>query len=257
MRGALLDAEHRPFRLELTAHNADHSGAALCGLPQQCAWPASSRRCDGAFPVVEKLVGEEFFAGDGAGIRDSASAALAAARTPMATNLPASSPRSTGARASLSCRRGAARGRAHPRLSCGGRHAACPPTPSRPSIPMRCRTLRLDAASHRSQSSARRYPIVTIWAMNSGELRARPDRRIRRRGRAGRSGRISTVEVRALPPGGAAFLQALAGGLPLARCRRGRACRPHRFRSHRQSRGSDRLRASSRGIVAPRSARTS
>jgi hypothetical protein len=58
------------------------------------------------------------------------------------------------------------------------------------------------------------FPIVTIWAMNSGEqplgaiddwggedaLIARPN---------------LEVEIRKLPPGGAAFLLALAGGLPV------------------------------------------
>lgn len=60
-----------------------------------------------------------------------------------------------------------------------------------------------------------KHPIVTIWAMNSGEadlapiedwqsedaLVIRPD---------------LDVEVRLLPPGGACFLQALAAGTPLA-----------------------------------------
>ncbi len=58
------------------------------------------------------------------------------------------------------------------------------------------------------------YPVVTIWAMNSGEqeLAAIEDWR-------GEDAVISRphleVEVRALPPGGAAFLAALAAGSPL------------------------------------------
>ena len=58
------------------------------------------------------------------------------------------------------------------------------------------------------------FPIVTIWAMNSGELELLPieighgeDALVVRP--------HLDVEVRALPAGGAAFLQALAGGLPL------------------------------------------
>jgi hypothetical protein len=58
------------------------------------------------------------------------------------------------------------------------------------------------------------HPIVTIWAMNSGELKLAPiddwrgeDALVARPGLA--------VEIRALPPGGAAFLLALAGGMPL------------------------------------------
>lgn len=58
------------------------------------------------------------------------------------------------------------------------------------------------------------FPIVTIWAMNSGELELRQietghgeDALVVRP--------YMDVEVRALPPGGAAFLQSLADGLPL------------------------------------------
>jgi hypothetical protein len=58
------------------------------------------------------------------------------------------------------------------------------------------------------------FPIVTIWAMNSGELELQPieigqgeDALVVRP--------HLEVEVRALPPGGAAFLQSLAAGLPL------------------------------------------
>jgi hypothetical protein len=58
------------------------------------------------------------------------------------------------------------------------------------------------------------FPIVTIWAMNSGELELQPieigqgeDALVVRP--------HLDVEVRALPPGGAAFLQSLANGQPL------------------------------------------
>jgi hypothetical protein len=58
------------------------------------------------------------------------------------------------------------------------------------------------------------YPIVTIWAMNSGELALAPIENWR-----GEDALVVRpcleVEVRALPPGGAAFLLALAAGLPL------------------------------------------
>jgi hypothetical protein len=56
------------------------------------------------------------------------------------------------------------------------------------------------------------HPIVTIWAMNSGErpLAAIEDWR-------GEDALVvREVEVRLLPPGGAAFLLALAAGRPLA-----------------------------------------
>ncbi len=58
------------------------------------------------------------------------------------------------------------------------------------------------------------FPVVTIWAMNSGEFELRPleighgeDALVVRP--------HMDVEVRALPPGGAAFLQSLAGGLTM------------------------------------------
>src|SRR5258708_3893528 len=58
------------------------------------------------------------------------------------------------------------------------------------------------------------YPIVTIWAMNSGERELAPIENWR-----GEDALISRpyleVLVRALPLGGAAFLLALAGGRPL------------------------------------------
>ncbi len=58
------------------------------------------------------------------------------------------------------------------------------------------------------------FPIVTIWAMNSGELELRPIETGQ-----GEDALVirphMDVEVRALPPGGAAFLQSLADGLPL------------------------------------------
>jgi hypothetical protein len=58
------------------------------------------------------------------------------------------------------------------------------------------------------------YPIVTIWAMNSGEQELAPIENWR-----GEDALVSRpyleVEVRALPPGGAAFVFALAAGWPL------------------------------------------
>ncbi len=58
------------------------------------------------------------------------------------------------------------------------------------------------------------YPIVTIWAMNSGEQELAAIDNWR-----GEDALVSRpyheVEVRALPPGGAAFLLSLATGWPL------------------------------------------
>lgn len=58
------------------------------------------------------------------------------------------------------------------------------------------------------------HPVVTIWAMNSGEQPLAPIENWR-----GEDALVARphleVEVRALPPGGAAFLLALAAGRPL------------------------------------------
>ncbi|MDO9059465.1 MAG: DNA-binding domain-containing protein [Bradyrhizobium sp.] len=58
------------------------------------------------------------------------------------------------------------------------------------------------------------FPIVTIWAMNSGETESRPIEL-----GLGEDALVVRphleVEVRALPPGGAAFLHSLADGIPL------------------------------------------
>ncbi len=58
------------------------------------------------------------------------------------------------------------------------------------------------------------FPIVTIWAMNSGEQALAPIESWR-----GEDALVARpyldVQVRALPPGGAAFLLALAAGRPL------------------------------------------
>jgi hypothetical protein len=58
------------------------------------------------------------------------------------------------------------------------------------------------------------FPIVTIWAMNSGELEPRPIELGQ-----GEDALVVRphldVEIRALPPGGAVFLRSLADGQPL------------------------------------------
>jgi len=74
----------------------------------------------------------------------------------------------------------------------------------------------LRIARHPSAQIVRsRFPIVTIWAMNAGEMELQPI--------ADWSGEDALVvrpylevEVRKLPPGGAAFLAALYAGHPLA-----------------------------------------
>jgi hypothetical protein len=60
------------------------------------------------------------------------------------------------------------------------------------------------------------HPIITIWAMNSGERKLAPIENWR-----GEDALVIRphldVEIRALPPGGAAFLRALAEGQPLGK----------------------------------------
>ncbi len=58
------------------------------------------------------------------------------------------------------------------------------------------------------------HPIVTIWAMNSGERELAPIENWRGEDALVMRPRLD-VEVRVLPPGGAAFLRTLAKGLPL------------------------------------------
>lgn len=58
------------------------------------------------------------------------------------------------------------------------------------------------------------HPIVTIWAMNSGVLELAPIDDWRGEDALVARPRLE-VEIRALPPGGAAFLLALAGDAPL------------------------------------------
>ncbi len=60
------------------------------------------------------------------------------------------------------------------------------------------------------------HPIVTIWAMNSGERELAPIENWRGEDALVIRPRLD-VEIRVLPPGGAAFLRALAEGVPLGR----------------------------------------
>jgi hypothetical protein len=69
------------------------------------------------------------------------------------------------------------------------------------------------------------HPIVSIWAMNSGELTLAPIGDWRGQDALVARPRLE-VEIRALPPGGAAFLLALAGGMPLGQAAE-RALREH------------------------------
>jgi Putative DNA-binding domain len=208
--GALLDPK-QPVPGGLTAYNAPvatrryavYRNNVVAGLVQ-----ALKRR----FPAVERIVGAEFFA------------AMARAfvvrhlpRTPLlatygdefAAFIAAFEPARELAYLADIARLEAARTRAY--------HAA-------DAVPLDAsRFAALDAgaiegvriAMHPAVEIVRsQYPIVTIWAMNAGEreLAAIEDWR-------GEDALVARpgleVEVRALPPGGAAFLLALAEGRPL------------------------------------------
>ena len=208
--GALLDAE-RPVPSGVTAHNAAVPDAALCRLPQQCGGrlgesaqeplrsPKKSR-AKSSSPRWRASLWPE---------RPPHSPLLATYGDEFADFIAAFEPaRELGYLADVA-RLEAARTRAY--------HAA-------DAIPVdasRFAALDADAvdgirvAMHPATEIVRSpHPIVTIRAMNSGErelvaienwrgedaLVARP---------------YLDVEVRALPPGGAAFLLALAKGLPL------------------------------------------
>jgi hypothetical protein len=166
------------------------------------------------FPVVEKLVGEEFFA---------ATARIFVAnqppRTPLlatygddfAAFLAAFEPARELAYLADVARLEAARTRAY--------HAA-------DAVPLdagafaaldaeRIGAVRIDLHPSAEIISSP-HPIVTIWAMNSGERELAPIETWR-----GEDAMVIRphldVEIRLLPPGGAAFLRALAEGLPLGK----------------------------------------
>jgi len=207
---ALLDAEH-PIPRGITAHNAAipvrrfavHRNNMVAGLVKAL----KSR-----FPVVEKIVGKEFFAAMArvfVAERPPRSPVLASYGDEFATFIAAFEPARELAYLADVARLEAARTRAY--------HAA-------DATPVDAgRFAALDAHAvggiriemHPSAQIIRsRYPLATIWAMNSGERELVPIENWR-----GEDALVVRpyldVEVRTLPPGGAAFLLALAGGRPL------------------------------------------
>lgn len=207
---ALLDAE-RPIPAGVTTYNAAnpsrrfavHRNNVVAGLVN-----ALKQR----FPAVEKIVGEEFFAAMARIFvveRPPRSPMLAAYGDDFADFIAAFAPARELAYLADVARLEAARTRAY--------HAA-------DATPIAAdRFAALEAATvgdvrvdlHPSAAIVRSpHPIVTIWAMNSGAQELAPI--------ADWHGEDALVvrphldvEVRALPPGGAAFLLALAGGRSL------------------------------------------
>ena len=90
-------------------------------------WPAWSKALENALSRGRENRRRGVLRRDGAGIRHGAAAALAAARNLWRRLSRVHRRVRTGARASLSRGRGAARGRAHPRLSCRRRRARSAP----------------------------------------------------------------------------------------------------------------------------------
>jgi hypothetical protein len=209
--GALLDAE-QPVPHGLTAYNAAiptrrfavYRNNVVAGLVKAL----KSR-----FPVVGKIVGEEFFAAMAriyVGERPPRSPLLATYGNEFPAFIAAFEPAREIAYLADVALLEAARTRAY--------HAA-------DATPIDAgRLAALDAYAvggisvdmHPSTEIVRSpHPIVTIWAMNSGEQELVPIENWR-----GEDALVFrpylNVEVRVLPPGGAAFLLALAQGRPLA-----------------------------------------
>jgi hypothetical protein len=164
------------------------------------------------FPVVEKIVGEEFFAAMARVFvieRPPRSPLLAAYGDEFAAFIAAFEPAQELPYLADVARLEAARTRSY--------HAA----DATPVVASQFATLDTGAVEgiridmHPSIGIVRSpYPIVTIWAMNSGERELVPIEDW-----CGEDALIARpyleVEVRALPPGGAAFLLALADGWSL------------------------------------------
>ena len=164
------------------------------------------------FPRCRKNCGRRILRGDGAGVREGAAAAyplLATYGDEFAAFIAAFEPARELTYLADVARLEAAR---TPRLSCGRRHAGrrgrvCGP---------RCSAVRgLRVELHPSAEIIRSpHPIVTIWAMNSGECELAPIENWR-----GEDALVVRphldVDVRLLPPGGAAFLRSLAEARPL------------------------------------------
>jgi hypothetical protein len=207
---ALLNAD-RPIPEGITAHNAAvptrrfavYRNNVVAGLV---------KALENRFPVVEKIVGEEFFAAMArvfAVERPPRSPLLARYGDEFAAFIAAFEPARELPYLAGVARLEAARTRAY--------HAA-------DATPLDAgRFAMLDTAAiagirielHPSIGIVRSpYPVVTIWAMNSGERELVPVEDWR-----GEDALVARpyldVEVRALPPGGAAFLLALGAGRTL------------------------------------------
>ncbi len=176
---ALLNAD-QPIPCGVTAHNAAVP-ARRFAVYRNNVMAGLGKALKSRFPVVEKIVGEEFFA--------AMTRVFVKAQPPRSPLLATYGDDFPDFIATFEPARG---------------------------LPYLADAARLEATRmHPSIGIVRSaYPIVTIWAMNSGEEELAPIENWR-----GEDALVSRpyleVQIRALPPGGAAFLLALAAGRPL------------------------------------------
>jgi putative DNA-binding protein len=207
---ALLDPD-RPIPPCVTSHNATNPARRFAVYRNNVA-AGLGNALKNRFPVIEKIVGEEFFAAMARAFvikHPPRSPLLTSYGDELAAFIAAFEPAREVPYLADVARLEAARTRSY--------HAA-------DAVPVgaeRFAALDNDAVGdirielHPSVEIVRsRHPVVTIWAMNSGEQALAPiaewcseDALIARP--------YLEVEVRALPPGGAAFLLALAAGSSL------------------------------------------
>jgi hypothetical protein len=208
--GALLDAA-QGVPAEVAAHDAKIP-ARRFGVYRNNVLASLVQALQRRFPVVEKLVGEEFFTGitrEFVIAQPPRSPQLATFGDEFSDFIAAFEPARELPYLADVAKLEAARTRAY--------HAEdATPLPAAAFAaldPEALAELRIDL--HPSvEIVCSLYPIVTIWAMNSGELPLGPIAEF-----CGEDALVARpqldVEVRALPPGGAAFLLALAAGRPL------------------------------------------
>ena len=208
---ALLNAD-QPIPHGITAHSAAVP-ARRFAVYRNNVMVGLSKALKSRFPVVEKIVGEEFFAAMARVFvleQPPCSPVLAAYGDEFAPFIAAFEPARELPYLADLARLEAARTRAY--------HAA-DATPIDASQlarldPGAVGSIRFDL--HPSFEIVRSpHPIVTIWAMNSGEQELTPIENWRAEDALVARPYLD-VEVRTLPPGGAAFLLALAARLPLA-----------------------------------------
>jgi putative DNA-binding protein len=208
--GALLNAD-RPVPQGITAHNAAIPTRRFAVYRNNVV-VSLVKALKNRFPVVEKIVGEEFFAAMARVFvieQPPRSPLLATYGDEFAAFIAAFEPAVELHYLADVARLEAARTRAY--------HAA----DATPLDASEFATLDASVVGeirielHPSVGIVRSsHPVVTIWAMNSGERELAPIQDWR-----GEDALVARpyleVEVRVLPPGGAAFLLALAAGRPL------------------------------------------